>query len=37
VTSSGLCYTAYRLNKNDVLLGMDFRTAELIEKHKEIK
>tara|TARA_R110002073_G_C9256754_1_gene563073 strand:+ start:482 stop:718 length:237 start_codon:yes stop_codon:yes gene_type:complete len=37
VTSSGLCYTAHKLNKNDVLLGIDFRTAELIEKHKENK
>ena len=37
VTSSSLCYTAHKLNKNDVLLGIDFRTAELIEKHKENK
>ena len=34
MTSSGLCYTAHKLNKNDVLLGLDFRIADLIKKRE---
>lgn len=29
--SSSLCYTAHKLNKNDVLLGMDLPLARLME------
>jgi len=31
VMSSSLCYTAHKLNKNDVLLGMDLPPARLME------
>jgi len=31
VMSSSLCYTAHKLNKNDVLLGMDLPLARLME------
>ena len=31
MTSSSLCYTAHKLNKNDVLLRLDFRLARLME------
>ena len=33
--SSSLCYTAHKLNKNDVLLGLDFRLARLMEAKEE--
>ena len=32
---SNLCYTASKLNKNDVLLGMDSRIADFIKKREE--
>jgi len=31
MSSSSLCYTAHKLNKNDVLLGLDPRLARLME------
>ena len=31
MTYSSLCYTAHKLNKNDVLLRLDFRLARLME------
>ncbi len=35
MSSSSLCYTAHKLNKNDVIFGLDFKMAELIEKYKK--
>lgn len=35
--SSSLCYTAHKLNKNDVLLGMDSRLARLMETKEKDK
>ncbi len=32
---TNLCYTAGKLNKNDVLLGMDSRIADFIKKREE--
>jgi hypothetical protein len=35
--SSSLCYTAHKLNKNDVLLRMDLRLARLMETKEKDK
>ena len=34
MSSSNLCYTAHKLNKNDVLLGTEVSLAWLMEKTK---